>query len=121
MHVSEDGVAVCKKDVQEATGDDVVTCDRSTVTVTGRVTLAGQPGGGHLSWDAKVNSRYGRSVTTSYAGSLRRTVVVLPAGSQQSAGPSRQRGQLPPGGSAARRVEGSSGRRPRVDTRSPAK
>ena len=87
MHVSEDGVAVCKKDVQEATGDDVVTCDRSTVTVTGRVTLAGQPGGGHLSWDAKVNSRYGRSVTTSYSGSLRRTVVVLPAGSQHLKSP----------------------------------
>ena len=87
VHVSEDGVAVCKKDVQEATGDDVVTCDRSTVTVTGRVTLAGQPGGGHLSWDAKVNSRYGRSVTTFYSGSLRRTVVVLPAGSQQLQAP----------------------------------
>ena len=86
VHVSEDGVAVCKKDVQEATGDDVVTCDRSTVTVTGRVTLAGQPGGGHLSWDAKVNSRYER-VTTSYSGSLRRTVVVLPAGAQHLQAP----------------------------------
>ena len=87
VRVSENGVAVCEKEVQEATGDDVVTCDRSTVTVTGRVTLAGQPGGGDLFWDAKVNSRYGRSVTTSYSGSLRRTVVVLPAGSQHLKAP----------------------------------
>ena len=80
VRVTEDGVAVCEKEVQEATGDDEVTCDRSAVTVTGRVTLAGQPGAGDLYWSAKENTRYPGGFLRTRFGALRRT---------QSVGPSR--------------------------------
>ena len=79
VRVSENGVAVCEKEVEEATGDDVVTCDRSTVTVIGRVTLAGQPGAGDLFWDAKENSRYGGGFITTISGGLTRTREVGPS------------------------------------------
>ena len=82
VRVSENGQAVCEKEVEEATGDDVVTCDRSTVTVIGRVTLAGQPGAGDLFWGAKENSRYGGGFTTTIIGGLTRTREVGPSRSQ---------------------------------------
>ena len=82
VRVSENGQAVCEKEVEEATGDDVVTCDRSTVTVIGRVTLAGQPGAGDLFWGAKENSRYGGGFTTTIIGGLTRTREIGPSRSQ---------------------------------------
>ncbi len=82
VRVSENGVAVCEKEVEEATGDDVVTCDRSTVTVIGRVTLAGQPGAGDLFWAAKENSRSGGGFITTISGGLTRTREVGPSRSQ---------------------------------------
>ncbi len=82
VRVTEDGVAVCEKEVQEATGDDEVTCDRSAVTVTGRVTLAGQPGAGDLYWSAKENTRYPGGFLRTRFGALWRTQSVGPSRSQ---------------------------------------
>ncbi len=82
VRVSENGLAVCEKEVEEASGDDVVTCDRSTVTVIGRVTLAGQPGAGDLFWSAKENSRYGGGFITTLSGGLTRTQEIGPSRSQ---------------------------------------
>ena len=82
VRVSENGVAACEKEVAEASGDDVVTCDRSTVTVTGRVTLAGQPGAGELFWAAKENVRHGGGFIRSGFGPLARTREVGPSRSQ---------------------------------------
>ena len=74
VRVSENGVAACEKEVAEASDDDVVTCDRSTVTVSGRVTLAGQPGAGELFWAAKEsNVRLGGGFIRSGFGPLART------------------------------------------------
>ncbi|MCE2558927.1 MAG: carboxypeptidase regulatory-like domain-containing protein, partial [Acidobacteria bacterium] len=82
VRVSENGVAACEKEVAEASGDDVVTCDRSTVTVTGRVTLAGQPGAGELFWAAKENVRHAGGFIRSGFGPLARTREVGPSRSQ---------------------------------------
>ena len=82
VRVSENGVAACEKEVAEASGDDVVTCDRSTVTVTGRVILAGQPGAGELFWAAKENVRHGGGFIRSGFGPLARTREVGPSRSQ---------------------------------------
>jgi len=82
VRVSENGVAACEKEVAEASGDDVVTCDRSTVTVTGRVTLAGQPGAGELFWAAKENVRHGGGFIRSGFGPLARTRELGPSRSQ---------------------------------------
>ncbi len=82
VRVSENGVAACEKEVAEASGDELVTCDRSTVTVTGRVTLAGQPGAGELFWAAKENVRHAGGFMRSGFGPLARTREVGPSRSQ---------------------------------------
>ena len=49
VRVLEGGVAVCEK-ASEASGDTVVACNRSSIRVTGGVTIAGQPAEGMLLW-----------------------------------------------------------------------
>lgn len=83
VRVSREGVTLCEKDVQDATGDVAVTCDRSAVTVTGRVTIAGQPAAGRLSWSAKANSASASGGITTGFGPLARTESFVPTGWQE--------------------------------------
>ena len=48
--VYERGEPVCEKAEEDGRGDLVVTCNRRTMRVQGRVTMAGQPAGGKLWW-----------------------------------------------------------------------
>ena len=48
--VYEQGEPVCEKAEEDGKGDVVVTCNRRTMRVQGRVTMAGQPAGGKLWW-----------------------------------------------------------------------
>ena len=83
VRVSEGGVAVCREEVEEATGDDTVTCDRNAMTVTGRVTSAGQPAAGSLSWNLETDAPSVGGFMRSGFGGLQRTQVVEPTGSQR--------------------------------------
>ena len=56
VRVMDDGVPVCERREEASTGDEVIRCDRSTVTVTGLVTVGGQPGNGRLTWQSKVEN-----------------------------------------------------------------
>lgn len=83
VRVSIEGVTVCETDVEDATGDAAVTCDRSAMTVTGRVTSAGQPAAGYLSWWAKTNrDSVSGGITTGF-GALGRTSALVPTGWQE--------------------------------------
>ncbi len=56
VRVLDEGVPVCERREEAGTGDEVIRCDRSTVTVTGLVTISGQPGTGRLNWQSKVEN-----------------------------------------------------------------
>ena len=77
VRVMEGGVPVCERREGAATGDEVIRCDRSTVTVTGLVTVAGQPGDGRLNWRAKQeNPQPEGMILRTGTGPLQRTQVV---------------------------------------------
>jgi len=75
VRVMEDGVPVCERREDAGTGDEVVRCDRSTLTVTGGVTLAGQPGSGELLWSLKAETPLGGGVIRTLRGPMSRTQV----------------------------------------------
>ncbi len=83
VRVSSEGVTLCEKDVEDATGDAAVTCDGSAVAVTGRATMAGQPAAGSLLWSAKANSDSPGGFIRSGFGGLARTVEIGPSGWQE--------------------------------------
>ena len=76
VRVVEDGVPVCERREEAGTGDEVIRCDRSAVTVTGRVTLAGLPGNGRLIWHSKVENLQPEGIFRTLGGPLSRTQVV---------------------------------------------
>jgi hypothetical protein len=86
VRVSEDGVTVCERREEAGTGDETIRCDRSTLTVTGRVTMAGQPGNGELLWSLKAESQQGGGFvrtlrggmvhSRSFGGTLERTAPI---------------------------------------------
>lgn len=73
LRVMEDGVPVCERREDAGTGDEVMRCDRSTLTVTGGVTRAGQPGNGELLWSLKAENPQGGGVVTTLRGTMSRT------------------------------------------------
>lgn len=73
IRVMEDGVPVCERREDAGTGDEVLRCDRSTLTVTGGVTLAGQPGNGELLWSLKAENPQGGGVIRTLRGPMSRT------------------------------------------------
>lgn len=75
VRVMEGGVPVCERREEAGTGDEVIRCDRSTVTVTGRVTLGGQPGNGELLWSSKAENPQGGGVLRTLRGPMSRTQV----------------------------------------------
>ncbi|MCY3971397.1 MAG: carboxypeptidase-like regulatory domain-containing protein, partial [Acidobacteria bacterium] len=83
VRVSREGVTLCEKNVQDAAGDAAVTCDRSAMTVTGRVTMAGQPAAGKLSWSARANSASVSGVIRTGFGPFARSESVVPTGWQE--------------------------------------
>ncbi len=76
IRVEEDGVPVCELREEAGTGDEIIRCDRSTVTVTGLVTVAGQPGNGRLNWQSKVGNPQPEGIFRTLGGSIRRSQVV---------------------------------------------
>ncbi len=76
VRVMDEGVPVCERREEAGTGDEVIRCDRSTVTVTGRVTLAGQPGKGELLWHSKVENPQPEAIMRTLGGPMRHTRVV---------------------------------------------
>lgn len=76
--VYEEGEAVCERSVEDSTGDDDVSCDRSAVRVTGRVTIGDRPGDGMLVWQRRApDDRFPEGVIRDDAGPLPRTEVVV--------------------------------------------
>ncbi|MYA07833.1 MAG: hypothetical protein F4060_11585 [Holophagales bacterium] len=76
VRVLDEGVPVCELREEAGTGDEVIRCDRSTVTVTGLVTVAGQPGNGRLIWQSKVENPQPEGIFRTLGGSIRRSQVV---------------------------------------------
>ena len=75
VRVMEDGVPVCERREEAGAGDEVISCDRSTLTVTGRVTLAGQPGNGELLWSFKAENPQPGGILRTLGGPMSRTKV----------------------------------------------
>lgn len=77
VRVLERGVVVCEKETA-ARGDTAVTCNRNSVTVTGRVTIGGRPGGGMLLWRQDRGNEGGlpEGIITTGTGPMQRTDVV---------------------------------------------
>ncbi len=75
IRVMEDGVSVCERREDAGTGDEVLRCDRSTLTVTGGVTQAGQPGNGELLWSLKAENPQFGGVVRTLRGPMSRTQV----------------------------------------------
>lgn len=75
VRVLDEGVPVCERREEAGTGDEVIRCDRSTVTVTGLVTAAGQPGDGRLIWHSRQENPHPEGVFHTLGGSIRRTRV----------------------------------------------
>ena len=76
VRVMDEGVPVCERREEAGTGDEVIRCDRSTVTVTGLVTVAGQPGDGRLNWRAKQENPQPEGFLRTGTGPLQRTQIV---------------------------------------------
>ncbi len=76
VRVMDEGVPVCERREEAGTGDEVIGCDRSTVTVTGLVTVAGQPGDGRLSWRARQENAQPEGILRTGTGPLQRTQIV---------------------------------------------
>ena len=76
LQVLEDGVPACERDEQDETGDVSIRCDRSTVAVTGRVTIGEQAGDGMLLWQQKGRAALPEGGLITRGGPLPRTQVV---------------------------------------------
>ncbi|MCY3928326.1 MAG: carboxypeptidase-like regulatory domain-containing protein [Acidobacteria bacterium] len=76
LQVLEDRVPVCEWDEQDETGGVSIRCDRSTVTVTGRVTIGDQAGDGMLLWQQKGRAALPEGGLITRGGPLPRTQVV---------------------------------------------
>ena len=76
VRVLDEGVPVCELREEAGTGDEVIRCDRSTVTVTGLVTIGEQPGAGRLIWQSKVENPQPEGIFRTRGGSIRRSQVV---------------------------------------------
>ena len=76
IRVMDEGVPVCVRREEAGTGDETIRCDRSTVTVTGLVTVGGQPGNGRLIWQSKVENPQPEGVGRILGSPLGRTLVV---------------------------------------------
>lgn len=76
VRVLDEGVPVCERREEAGTGDEVIRCDRSTVTVTGLVTIGGQPGTGRLNWQSKVENPQPEGVGRILGSPLGRTLIV---------------------------------------------
>ncbi len=76
VRVLEEGVPVCERREEAGTGDEVIRCNRSTVTVTGLVTIGGQPGTGRLNWQSKVENPQGEGIMRTVGGPMQRTRIV---------------------------------------------
>ncbi len=76
VRVMDEGVPVCERREEAGTGDEAIRCDRSTVTVTGLVTVGGQPGKGRLSWLSKVENPQPEGVGRILGSPLGRTLGV---------------------------------------------
>ncbi len=76
VRVLDEGVPVCERREEAGTGDEVIRCDRSTVTVTGLVTIGGQPGTGRLNWQSKVENPQPEGVGRILGSPLGRTQIV---------------------------------------------
>ncbi len=77
VRVLERGLVVCEKET-EAKGDATVTCNRSSVSVAGSVTIAGRPGDGLLLWrqDRSKESRVPEAIISTGTGPMQRSEVV---------------------------------------------
>ncbi|MXX74017.1 MAG: carboxypeptidase regulatory-like domain-containing protein [Holophagales bacterium] len=76
VRVLDEGVPVCERREEAGPGDEIIRCDRSTVTVTGLVTVAGQPGKGRLNWQSKVENPQPEGIFRTLGGSVRRSQIV---------------------------------------------
>jgi protocatechuate 3,4-dioxygenase beta subunit len=76
VRVMDEGMPVCERREEAGTGDETIRCDRSTVTVTGLVTVAGQPGDGRLSWRAKQENSQPEGILRTGTGPLQRTQII---------------------------------------------
>lgn len=76
LQVLEDGVPVCERDEEDETGDVAIRCDRSTVAVSGRVTIGERPGNGMLLWQQKGRVPLPEGGLITRGGPLPRTQVV---------------------------------------------
>ncbi len=76
LRVLEGGVPVCERHVDDAVGDARIRCDRSTVAVSGRVTLGERPGDGMLLWRRKGRAAFPEGLLRTRGGPLPRTRVV---------------------------------------------
>ncbi|MDE2690179.1 MAG: carboxypeptidase-like regulatory domain-containing protein [Acidobacteriota bacterium] len=76
LQVLEDGVPVCERDEQDETGGVSIRCDRSTIAVTGRVTIDEQPGDGVLLWQQKGRAALPEGGLITRGGPLPRTQAV---------------------------------------------
>ena len=76
VRVMDEGVPVCERREEAGTGDEAIRCDRSTVTVTGLVTVGGQPGEGRLSWLSKAENPQPEGVGRILGSPLGRTLGV---------------------------------------------
>ena len=77
VRVLERGVVVCEKETK-AKGNTVVRCNRSSVRVAGRVTIAGRPGDGLLLWrqDRGNEGSVPEGIISTGAGPMQRSEVV---------------------------------------------
>lgn len=76
VRVLDEGVPVCERREEAGTGDEVIRCDRSTVTVTGLVTIGGQPGTGRLNWQSKAANPQAEGIGRTVGGPMQRTRIV---------------------------------------------
>ena len=75
--VYEDGDPVCEKYEQDAAGDEVLTCNRTAVKVTGMVTRGEQPAGGLLIWKRRNEAQLPEGGLSYGSGPLARTEDLL--------------------------------------------
>ena len=78
LMVYEEGDVVCDQYIENSTGDDIVSCDRSAVRVVGQVTMGGRPGDGMLVWQRRAqDDRLPEGVIRHNDGPIARTETVV--------------------------------------------
>lgn len=87
VRVYEGGDPVCEKYEEDARGDEVITCNRNAVRVTGLVTRGGQPVGGMLVWHRRSEAQLPEGFGRHNAGPLARTEVVMSTQSMELKAP----------------------------------